>query len=133
MAGAPSSPRPSANRTPAACLVEIDIVVSSFLAVAGLKTPQRYGPVRALTITCSCRFVALALGLAAAPASALDPAKRITQYGRDVWQIEDGLPQSTMKAIEQTREGYLWLGTEEGVARFDGMRFTVFDSATRPR
>src|SRR5688572_9333531 len=132
MAGAPESPQPSANRTPTARLVEIDIVVSSFLAVPGLKTGQRYGPVRALTITCSRRFVVLAVLLAAAPASALDPATRLTQYGRDAWQVEDGLPQNTIKAIHQTRDGYLWLATEEGLARFDGVRFTVFDSTNTP-
>src|SRR6185503_15373807 len=42
------------------------------------------------------------------------------------WQIEDGLPQITVKEILQTRDGFLWLGTYNGLARFDGVRFTVF-------
>ncbi|GAG41271.1 unnamed protein product [marine sediment metagenome] len=58
---------------------------------------------------------------------ALDPKKAITQYVHDVWQIEDGLPQNTITAILQTRDGYIWLGTQEGLVRFDGVRFTVFD------
>jgi len=58
---------------------------------------------------------------------ALDPDKTITQYVHDVWQVEDGLPQSTITAILQTRDGYIWLGTQEGLVRFDGVRFTVFD------
>jgi ligand-binding sensor domain-containing protein/signal transduction histidine kinase len=66
------------------------------------------------------------------PARALDPAKAPTQYGHDVWQIEEGLPTGTVRAIEQTRDGYLWLGTYEGLARFDGVRFTVFDKANTP-
>ncbi|MCI0601897.1 protein kinase [bacterium] len=63
---------------------------------------------------------------------ALDPNKAITQYVHNVWQIEDGLPQSGVTAIVQTRDGYLWLGTEEGVVRFDGVRFTVFDQNNTP-
>ncbi len=58
---------------------------------------------------------------------ALDPGKAITQYSHDVWGVADGLPQSSVQAILQTRDGYLWLGTREGLARFDGVRFTVCD------
>lgn len=49
------------------------------------------------------------------------------QYCFDVWQTEEGLPHNTVHAILQTRDGYLWLATEEGLVRFDGMRFSVFD------
>jgi ligand-binding sensor domain-containing protein/signal transduction histidine kinase len=42
------------------------------------------------------------------------------------WGTESGLPQNTVSAIVQTREGYLWLATREGLARFDGVRFTVY-------
>ena len=42
------------------------------------------------------------------------------------WGTEAGLPQNTVNAIVQTRDGYLWLATRDGVARFDGVRFTVF-------
>jgi ligand-binding sensor domain-containing protein len=58
---------------------------------------------------------------------ALDPAKQIARYNHAVWQDRDGLPQNTIQAIVQTRDGYLWLGTEVGLARFDGVRFAVFD------
>jgi ligand-binding sensor domain-containing protein/signal transduction histidine kinase len=68
-------------------------------------------------------WVALAL-LGALPASALDPARRLTQYLQRIWQTRQGLPQSSILAIHQTRDGYLWLGTDEGVVRFDGVRFT---------
>lgn len=60
-------------------------------------------------------------------ALALDPRKALTQYSHRVWQTDDGLPQNYVHAIVQTRDGYLWLGTEEGLVRFDGLRFTVFD------
>ncbi len=42
------------------------------------------------------------------------------------WGVEAGLPQNTVEAIVQTRDGYLWLGTRDGLARFDGVRFTRF-------
>ena len=68
-------------------------------------------------------WVALALW-AALPASALDPGRRLTQYLQRIWQTRQGLPQSSILAIHQTRDGYLWLGTDDGVVRFDGVRFT---------
>jgi ligand-binding sensor domain-containing protein len=48
------------------------------------------------------------------------------------WQTEDGLPQNSISAIAQTPDGYLWLGTFNGLVRFNGVRFTVFTSATSP-
>lgn len=50
----------------------------------------------------------------------------------DVWQIEEGLPQISVTSIAQTPDGYLWLGTFNGLARFDGIRFTVFDEGNTP-
>lgn len=62
-------------------------------------------------------------------ALALNPAQSIDQYVQDVWRSDQGLPQNTVQAIVATRRGYLWLGTQEGLVRFDGVKFTVFDSA----
>ncbi len=64
---------------------------------------------------------------AAGPALALDPGKRVTQYRLDVWRTRDGLPQSSVESMLQTRDGFLWFGTQEGLARYDGVSFTVFD------
>lgn len=58
---------------------------------------------------------------------ALSPTKKIHQYVHKSWQIEDGLPQNSVLSITQTNNGYIWLGTEEGLVRFDGVNFTVFD------
>jgi signal transduction histidine kinase/ligand-binding sensor domain-containing protein len=58
---------------------------------------------------------------------ALDPRKALTQYTRTVYAQEQGLPQDTIRAIVQTPDGYLWLGTDEGLARFDGYEFSVFN------
>lgn len=49
------------------------------------------------------------------------------EYSHRVWRTEDGLPQNRVQAIAQTPEGYLWVGTSEGLARFDGVRFVIFD------
>jgi diguanylate cyclase (GGDEF)-like protein len=49
-----------------------------------------------------------------------------------VWTSESGLPQNTIDAIVQTRDGYLWMGTEEGLVRFDGVRFVVSDRQNAP-
>lgn len=48
------------------------------------------------------------------------------------WSTEDGLPQNSVTSIVQTADGYLWLGTFGGLARFDGIKFTIFDSANSP-
>jgi hypothetical protein len=42
------------------------------------------------------------------------------------WQREQGLPQNSVRALAQTRDGYLWVGSDDGVARFDGVRFVSF-------
>jgi ligand-binding sensor domain-containing protein/signal transduction histidine kinase len=62
-------------------------------------------------------------------ARALDPSLQPSQYVLDTWQTADGLPENTATAIARTPDGYLWIGTEEGLARFDGVRFTVFDDS----
>jgi ligand-binding sensor domain-containing protein len=69
----------------------------------------------------------VAVALQPAAAWALDPAKAVTQYARETWGLREGLPQLSVQDIAQTPDGYLWLATEEGLVRFDGDRFTVFD------
>src|SRR5215207_9992289 len=49
------------------------------------------------------------------------------EYGFDVWTTANGLPQNTVTGVAQTPDGYLWLSTFDGLARFDGVRFTIFD------
>ena len=69
---------------------------------------------------------------AASPSAALDPSRPLSQAQVDVWQMEEGLPQSTVTSILRTRDGHLWFGTYDGLVRFDGARFTVFDGRTTP-
>jgi signal transduction histidine kinase len=73
-------------------------------------------------------LIVMACIAAALPLAALDPAEPLTSYQRQTWQTENGLPQNTVHAILQTHDGYLWLATEGGLVRFDGVKFTIFDS-----
>lgn len=80
---------------------------------------------------------ALAAPAEPAPATSLarrlaDPTQSLTQYKLDLWQTEQGLPLNTVQALLQTRDGYLWVGTAGGLARFDGARFTGFTSEQAP-
>ncbi|MGH9842375.1 MAG: sensor histidine kinase, partial [Blastocatellia bacterium] len=54
------------------------------------------------------------------------------QYRFDHWTTDNGLPQNIITAIHQTPEGYLWVATLDGLARFDGVRFTVFNKSNTP-
>src|SRR5688572_6045945 len=65
-------------------------------------------------------------------AAALDTKKALTQYVHSVWRTDDGLPQSSVTKVVETSDGYLWVGTRGGLARFDGLRFTVFDHTNTP-
>jgi signal transduction histidine kinase/ligand-binding sensor domain-containing protein len=54
------------------------------------------------------------------------------QYHFDHWTTDNGLPQNSVRCIMQTRDGYLWFTTFDGLVRFDGVRFTVFNKANSP-
>lgn len=54
------------------------------------------------------------------------------QYHFDRKTTDNGMPQNTVRDLVQTREGYIWIATLGGLARFDGQRFTVFSKVTQP-
>ncbi len=62
----------------------------------------------------------------------LDPEKHLSQYVHRVWQDREGLPQNSVQAICQGPQGYIWVATQEGLVRFDGVHFRVFDKLTHP-
>ncbi len=66
------------------------------------------------------------------PGMALQPGTPLGNYGRQAWVMENGLPQNTVHALVQTRDGFVWLGTEVGLVRFDGNGFQVFDRNSTP-
>jgi signal transduction histidine kinase/ligand-binding sensor domain-containing protein len=55
------------------------------------------------------------------------PALRLPDFHAETWTTEQGLPGDTVRAVQQTRDGYLWIATQGGLARFDGVRFQVFN------
>jgi len=75
------------------------------------------------------RLAALLLlaGLSALPSKPLDPHKTLTQYAHRIWGQEEGLFQPTIYSILQTHDGFLWLGTQDSLIRFDGVQFREFD------
>ncbi len=77
---------------------------------------------------CRVLFVTALMFGGAADSWALDPRKALTQYVHDVWTTSEGLPQDEVSGIVQDSVGYIWFGTQEGLVRFDGVSFTVFDS-----
>jgi ligand-binding sensor domain-containing protein len=79
--------------------------------------------------TSSCRgLLALAVSLGVSwPAFAAEP-----QYGFERFTVEDGLPQNIVRGIAQTPDGYLWIATLDGLARFDGVRFVLFEKNNTP-
>jgi signal transduction histidine kinase len=81
-------------------------------------------------------MVALAVMLGAVwphPASGFDLKKIGGRLVKQAWQPEQGLPQVSVTAILHARDGYIWIGTFGGLARFDGVRFTVFDAGSTPQ
>ena len=71
------------------------------------------------------RLALLLLLLAPAPASAVDPERHISQYGHTAWRVFDGaIPRGGL--VTQTTDGYIWLGTTDGLMRFDGVRFSLW-------
>jgi diguanylate cyclase (GGDEF)-like protein len=90
-------------------------------------SPTPTHPLRAVAM-----LLALAGLLASAAVQALDPSKAFNHYVINSWSIGEGLPQISVQAITQDRQGYIWVGTQSGVARFDGVRFTTFKPETTP-
>src|SRR4051794_21434434 len=61
-----------------------------------------------------------------------DPGPQLPGYVSRIWRTQDGLPENRIQAIAQTPDGYLWIGTSGGLARFDGVRFVVFAHFNTP-
>ena len=67
-----------------------------------------------------------AFGVALTPAHALESGKFFRDYAADTWSVDQGLPQITVLSIAQDTQGYMWFGTQDGLARFDGANFKQF-------
>jgi len=71
-------------------------------------------------------LIALSLTL---PSFARDPERILSQYVRTSWGPEEGFPGGSISSITQTGDGYLWIGTDRGLIRFDGVSFRKFEQA----
>ncbi len=78
-------------------------------------------------------LLTLALSACLSPLPALDPGLKLGEYSIEIFTAENGLPQSSVMALVQTRDGYLWLGTYEGLARYDGHEFVIYDKGNTPQ
>jgi signal transduction histidine kinase/ligand-binding sensor domain-containing protein len=76
--------------------------------------------------------VILAGVLAPRAVLALDPHRRLDQYLHSHWGAEEGYTGGSVSAIAQTPDGYLWLGADNGLVRFDGLAFRVFNQTNTP-
>src|SRR5437016_13783935 len=76
--------------------------------------------------------VAILIGMLQ-PLSALDPERRIFHYGHAVWTVQNGGPRGGVFAVTQTTDGWLWIGTEFGLFRFDGIRFSPWQAPVGER
>ncbi|MCP5102590.1 MAG: hypothetical protein GY950_04385, partial [bacterium] len=63
---------------------------------------------------------------------ALRPNKTISNYIHNVWTTKDGLPQNTIYSIAQDIRGYVWIGTDRGLVRYDGLEFKHFNKSNTP-
>ena len=77
-------------------------------------------------------LLVLGAGDALAQGAAGPELKPLTQYHLESWQTRDGLPTNGIRALAQDAEGFLWLGTEAGLVRFDGVEFRTFDRNSTP-
>src|SRR5580692_5084172 len=93
------------------------------MAVISIRILYRFG-----RLGCFLAAVIFHLIVAACPASALDPASSFADYASTTWTHRDGLRSTFIRAIAQTADGYIWLGTTDGLFRFDGARFVQWHS-----
>ncbi|MFN0058860.1 MAG: two-component regulator propeller domain-containing protein [Planctomycetota bacterium] len=83
-----------------------------------------------MTLRATGWLVVASLCTSLAPAA--ESTRSLSEYSLNSWTKKDGLPLNSISDIVQTRDGYLWLASERGLVRFDGARFTVFDSQSIP-
>lgn len=77
-------------------------------------------------------YLPLLMALLLVSATAAMSVEAPAAYEHQTWRTENGLPQNSVHSIAQSSDGYIWLATEGGLARFDGLKFVVFDSENTP-
>lgn len=93
-----------------------------------MNGPKQYRPKCSLNILRGCLFLLLAVVLG----TVVIGIPAYSQFRFTQWTSDSGLPQNVIRGIAQTPDGYLWIATLDGVARFDGVRFKVFNTSNTP-
>jgi len=78
------------------------------------------------------RFISVFILISTITVSGLSKDVSLNQFMIDKWDNSSGLPQNSVTCITQTRDGYLWMGTEEGFVKFDGLKFKLYDDSVLP-
>lgn len=86
-----------------------------------------------LTISRTLSFFIILFFSCVSGMTALNPTRRISQYGHTAWRIQDGVFNGSPIVITQTADGYLWIGTNIGLIRFDGVHFAPWSPPTGER
>lgn len=93
---------------------------------------RNYAPIFKLLPALALLASACLVAHAAEPAATPTPEHPSAPYHSQTWTTEQGLPGDAVRAVAQTRDGYLWVATQAGLARFDGVRFKVFGKQNEP-
>jgi len=80
-----------------------------------------------------CLVIVLPWVWSSVTAFALDPSRPLASHAHHIWRSEDGLLQDTVSALLESRDGFLWIGTEAGLVRFDGATFDHYSRLSLPR
>jgi len=75
----------------------------------------------------SLLMLLLSVAVSADRLVAIEPTHHVTQYVHTAWRIQDGFLNGIPTAITQTLDGYIWIGTQSGLMRFDGIRFLPWE------
>jgi len=96
------------------------------MTALAIRRFSRRAPIKvSIARSCVALGACLVVAVLCSPASALDPSRHISQYGHTVWRIQDGAIDPAAE-ITQTADGYLWLGSTNGLLRFDGVKFVPY-------
>src|SRR5512140_1584049 len=98
------------------------------------RTPSRseLSSARRRALRLCLPFVVFGLPTVSARAETRVPVDGASTLTRHAWTTDEGLPDNSVLSIAQTQDGYLWVGTRGGLARFDGVRFAIFDQRNQP-
>ena len=109
-------------------VMDVDPSSAALRRVSGKPVrPKMFGPVERAHKRAKVVFALGILLACCSWASALDPSLDISQYAHRAWRIREGFSKGRITSIAQTPDGYLWLGTEFGLLRFDGVRNVLWD------